>query len=172
MLDFSHLGSHISVLKFPIDEKHFGEYRSFWKDAQYINGLIQKNVSLENGSLFEFTHDFETLNKYNEIFKNSSLEEAQSKASRTLSCDFAISNLGAFVNNRAELFRGPMGIKQVYCSDLLQSNPSISSALMMHIVYWRGEMMIQFGTNKSRLDSAYSDRFIRLYQDKIKNILF
>lgn len=148
--DFSNVGCHACMVKFPAT---FGRFTNFWKDAQYVQKEIDENINIKTGNLFSVTHNF------NDEPKKSN------------DCDFVLSNLGRHINERVKLFQGCLKIKEIYCSDSLQSKQSKCPAIIVHVLYWRGEMMVQIGANKSKLSPFYFKRLNQIFLHRLERVL-
>jgi hypothetical protein len=166
-LDFAHCRMHISGNWFLMEAAMFeADYENFWQNCQLVDEEVREATSVDKGALFASTHSFEALNEFNAAFENRSDDENIPQA---FTSDLSLSNLGAFVDAKASLFPGPFEINELYCSDSLASD--MSPAIVAHILYWRGEMMMQFGANKSLFASRYLDRLIELYKVTIEDTL-
>ena len=171
MLNFSHCGLHTVMVIFEVDEKRFGKFEDFWSDARYVHSLIQENTSTETGTLFSLSHSSQ-LEQFNRVFADTdSLEDVCNILSKEVMCDLGVSNLGTYVNDHVKVFPGPLTIVELYCTDPLNSNPSISPAIVLHKFFWKGEIMIEFGANKSSIGSVYVERYKELYLDIINKSL-
>ncbi|CAF0764066.1 unnamed protein product [Brachionus calyciflorus] len=165
--NFSSCGYHTSVVVFSTDENKFGNYENFWQDAKYIHELVQTNTSIETGSLFSITHNNQIHKEFNEIFAKNSNYEACKLLNSKLECDFALSNLGAYVDDRVKESGGKFSINELYCSDPLLSKPNITPAIVIHIIYWKKQMMFQIGSNNSYFSDKYFNRFEKLIMENI-----
>ena len=172
MLEFSHCGFHTAIVIFPVDKQRFGKFVDFWRDVKYVHELIVENTSVETGSLFSTTHSSQLENTNKIYSQTDSLDEMYRRLNQEIQCDLVVSNLSRFVNDHVKVFsESPLNIKEMYCTDPLNSNPSISPGVILHIVYWRGEIFIQIGANKSVIGSAHVNRFKDLYIDFISSTL-
>jgi hypothetical protein len=171
VLDFANCRLQTVVVIFPVDENSFGEFKDFWKDAVYIHGLVQENTSADTGTLFSVSHSGQ-LDAFNQVFAEAeSLNDVCNILTNEVLCDVAVSNLGTFVNDTVKVFPGPLDIKELYCTDPLNSAPAISPAVVIHKFFWRGEIMCEFGANKYSIGSAYIERFKELYLSTISKYL-
>lgn len=166
-LAFEHCRMHITGNSFQTDADSFGKFVDFWADCKHIDDKIKEVTSVESGLLFSVTHLFDELDEFNSLFDDSKpADELEHMVSNSFVADLSLSNLGAFVNNCVRVSpAGPFRIAEIYCSDSLLFNAS--PAIISHILYWRGAMMIQFGANKSLIATTYIDRFICLFKSKI-----
>ena len=172
ILNFSDIRTHVAIIDFVLNDQTFGNFNNFWQDAQILNNMIQEKTDINEGILFSTTHDIQGLKNFNEIFLNEkSANENLTKASKETICDFAYSNLGSYVNEKVNIVSGPLNIKEIYCSDSLQSNPPMSIGIIHHIIFWKGEMMLQFGANKSKISSRNMNTYIENYKNQMKKIL-
>ncbi len=158
-------------LNFKADKNIYGKFEDFWQDAKYVHSLIQENTSTETGTLFSVSHSSQ-IQEFNKVFANAnSNEEVCNILSKDVGCHIAVSNLGTFVNDNVKVVEGPLQIKEIYCTDPLNSKPNITLAVLFHQLFWRGEIMIELGANKATIGSAYVDRYKKLYLDVINNSL-
>ncbi|CAF0835741.1 unnamed protein product [Brachionus calyciflorus] len=171
ILDFCHIRSHVSLITFQIEDDQFGDFRDFWRDAQILDELIKQKSDIDNGILFSMTHDFQALNEIDKIFNsNKSRDELFDEMSKNHNCDLAFSNLGSYVNDIVkEEEEGPFVIKEMYCSDSIQTKASIG--IIQHIIFWKGEMMIQFGASKSKISSVNMNKYIKNFENIIKDLI-
>lgn len=156
------------------DEKHFGDYQSFWKDCQYLNGLIQESLNVQNGHLFALSHSgtkVDEISRYLSGIKEGGGKKAHDSAHECNDCDITLSNLGSFVNERCQLFRGPFEIKELYCSSSLKSIANVSPAINIHTLFWRDEMMVQIGANKSCLANCFFKKYKELFLQTIEETM-
>jgi hypothetical protein len=172
VLDFSNCRFHTVAVLFPVDENLFGEYVDFWQDARYIHGLIAENTSTETGTLFSLSHSDSETDAFNNVFAdNETYDDVCRVLSTEVACDVVISNLGRFNNDNAKVFPGPLKIKELYCTDSLNSKPTISAAMVVHTLFWQDEIMFQIGANKHSIGSAYLQRLKEIYLNLV-NIIF
>lgn len=172
ILNFSDVRTHVAIIDFALNSKKFGKYNNFWEDAKILNKLIQEKTDINQGILFSTTHDIEGLKEFNRIFnRKKSVHEILTEASIETQCDFAYSNLGSYVNDTVNIVSGPLTIKEIYCSDSLQSNPPMSIGIIHHIIFWKGEMMLQFGANKSKISSVNMNKYIENYKNQMNKVL-
>ena len=170
-LEFYHCGLHTVMVIFSTEEDKFGDFKDFWRDAKYVHDKIHEYTSAETGSLFSMTHN-EELDEFNKVFSNTqSLQEAKNILRDGVMCDIAVSNLGKFVNDTVSVFPGPFDIKEVYCTDPLNSDPSISPAIVIHLFFWRGEIMIELGANKWSIGTKYFNRYKELFLNTLNSSL-
>ena len=173
-LDFAHGGFHTVMVIFEADETRFGKFVDFWSDAKYLHELIEENTSSETGTLFSLSHS-KKLDEFNRVFcESSSIEEVKSILNHENECDLGVSNLGRFVNDHVKVFNpdeSPIEIREMYCTDPLNSNPCISPAIVLHVLYWRGEIFIEFGANKSAIGSSFVDKYNQLFFGAIHSTL-
>jgi hypothetical protein len=170
MLEVAHARHHIVTIAFSTKRERFGEYSDFWKDCRYIDDEVKKACCIENKSLFSFS--FANLHELNErLRKAKSSEERSHVALNSFSSDLILSNLGNTVSNQTRLFPGPMQIEELYCSDSLQTNPRLSSAILAHLLFWNGQIMVQFGANRAVIADVYLQRLIHFYKETIHESL-
>jgi hypothetical protein len=159
-----------AVTSFATEKGKFGAYNDIWADARYLHELIMKNTSTETGSIFSVSHN-KDLDYFNQLFRFTKSSETASKLNNFLfgdgDCDLAVSNLGQFVNDGIKQFEGDLSIKEIYCSDALVSVPKMVSAIIIHIMYWKGETMFQIGANNYYMDLIYFKRFKELIMETI-----
>ncbi|CAF0992169.1 unnamed protein product [Brachionus calyciflorus] len=168
VLDFSPCRTHICNFETLLEDC---EFKNFWHDARMLNELIRKETDLENGVLFTVTHDYEGLNEFNEYFlSDKSKEDILNYGSHHSTLDFAYSNLGPYVNDNVSVVQGPLCIKEIYCSDSLQTEPAISISIIHHVIFWRGEIMFQFGANKSKIDSDKMNEYIENFKKRVEQL--
>jgi hypothetical protein len=128
---------------------------------------VAENTSSETGTLFSVSHSGQ-LEEFNKVFaETETLDDAVNLLTNEVVCDAAISNLGTFVNDTVKVFPGPLEINELYCTDPMNSTPSISPALIMHKFFWRGEICVELGANKFSMGTAYVQRLKKLYLDVI-----
>lgn len=169
-LNFSDMRTHVAIIDFALNDENFGNFNNFWQAAQILNKMIQEKTDINEGILFSTTHDIQGLKNFNEIFLNEKkTNEILEIASKETVCDFAYSNLGSYVSEKVNVVSGPLNIKEIYCSDSLQSPMSIG--IIHHIIFWKGEMMLQFGANKSKISSRNMNKYIENYTNQMKKIL-
>ncbi|RNA31505.1 hypothetical protein BpHYR1_026840 [Brachionus plicatilis] len=172
VLNFSDTRTHVAIIDFALNSDKFGSFTNFWQDAQTLNKMVQEKTDINEGILFSTTHDLNGLREFNRIFlSEKSAHEILAEASDETHCDFAYSNLGSYINDNVNLVSGPLNITEVYCSDSLQSNPPMSIGIIHHIIFWKGQMMLQFGANKSKISSVNMDRYIENYKNQMNKIL-
>lgn len=116
------------------EEKHYGQFTDFWNDSKYIQTLVEESSDMKTGAALAFLY--------------RSIDPSYSETEES-SVDFCLSNLGAFVNNSAELFPGPIDIEEMYCSDSLKYYPDAFFSAQVHVYFWKGQLMLQFGANKA-----------------------
>lgn len=151
----------------------FGKYDDFWADAKHVHELIIENTKTETGALFSITH-FKYLDFFNQIFRFTPSSETACKFMSLLDidvCDLGYSNLGSFINDSKKELEGKLSIKEIYCSDLLLSVPKITSSIIMHTIYWKGETMFQIGANNYYIDSSFLKRFKELILETIEETI-
>ena len=159
-LEFYNCGHHNASVNFLTEEGEFGDFKDFWKDAKYIHYKIQENTNTETGSIFAMSHEnsqIESLEKILSMTQN--IEEAKHIFNNNVLFDLPVSNLGRYVNDKVPVFPGPFDIKEIYCTDSLNSYPKVTMAIIIHVFYWRGELMIEIGANKSSLGTTYFKKF-------------
>ncbi|CAF1068933.1 unnamed protein product [Brachionus calyciflorus] len=164
-VDFSSCGFHTSVSVFSLDNEKYGNYVNFWQDAEYIHNLVQLNTSIETGSLFSISHDFKIHKEMNEIFAKNSYEEACKILNSSKVNDFVLSNLGAYINERVKESGGKFSVNELYCTD--HTKPSFFPSIVAHVIYWKGQMMFQIGSNNLYFSEKYFDRFEKLVKENI-----
>ncbi|RNA07530.1 hypothetical protein BpHYR1_048307 [Brachionus plicatilis] len=158
-----------AITSFATDKEKFGRYDDFWTDARYIHEMITKSTSTETGSIFSLTHS-ELIEIFNQCFRFTNSSETACKFLNLMDdqvCDLSVSNLGPFVNDYIKEFDGNFSIKEIYCSDLLLSVPKITNAIIMHVMYWKGETMFQMGANNYYIDLSYFKRYKELLMEFI-----
>lgn len=171
ILEYYHCGCHTVMVTYPTDETKFGEYKDFWADALYVHNSIYENTDAKTGSLFSMTHA-EDLDEFNKVFSQTkNIQEACEILSKEVICCFATSNLGNYVDQRVKVYPGPVTIDELYCTDPLNSSPTIAPAIVIHLFYWKGRVMVELGGNKSCIGSKYLERFKELYLETIQNSL-
>ena len=173
-LDFSHIRFQVCLAHFNLSRPNFGDFNDIWADARHVNELVEKCTSMEDGSLFLGTHDFESIDLFNRMFKEcvDDEERACKTMNKTNHCDLILSNLGTYVSSRKKIFQGPFDIKEVYHGDSLQSSPNVISALIFHITFWNREIQILLSSNKSAMGTKYSERLINLLEQIIIKSVF
>ncbi|CAF1130716.1 unnamed protein product [Brachionus calyciflorus] len=146
------------------EREKFGKYENFWEDAKYVHDKIQEHSNPETGNIFNLTHE-KSLEVFNQICRLTGTSKKTLKLINFLhptNCDLCVSNLGRFVSDSYKEFDGKFSIHEIYCSDLLTSIPRISSSIIMHIIFWRGEIMFQTGANNYYFDEKYFKRLSEL----------
>ena len=153
---------------FPVDERRFGEFADFWRDVQYVHSLVEEYTSASTGALFSMSHS-SGVEAFNRMFADAVGDEDRLKTvchalNKEVACDLAVSNLGSYVNDHVSVFsESPVSIREMYCTDPLNSNPCISPGLVMHMVYWRGEIFVEIGANRSVFGASYLHRYKDIY---------
>ena len=104
-------------------------------------------------------------------WKNGPLEEAREILNHEITCDLVISNLGTFVNDAKKVLDGPIDIKEIYCTDSLNSKPRVVPAIYYHMLFWRGEIMAQYGCNMETFGRKYVERYKELYLNVINSLV-
>ena len=138
------------------EEAHYGRFTDFWKESQYIQTLVEKYSDMKTGAALKVI--YQTL-------------DAEISEEDDLTVDFCLSNLGAFVSNSVDVFPGPIDIKEMYCSDSMKAYPRGFITVQVHVFYWKGELMIQFGANKAYFQTTYCKRFTELFKQVIQESL-
>lgn len=164
MLEFAHCGTHVTLSSFTTDRSQFGEFKDFWKDCLTLDNLISEWSGVENGKLFSFTHSFETIEELSDMLVNS-----PEKLNEHLNPDIGLSNIGAYVDKNVPVFPGPFKIDELYCSDSLKGKLPFS--IVIHILYFKGESMIQIGSNKYLMSTEYINKFQKLFKETIAESL-
>ena len=136
------------------EEAIYGQFTDFWKDSKYIQTLVDRVTDMKTGAAI--ADIYQTLD---------------SLYTEDTEIDFCLSNLGAFVSNSIEVFPGPIDVKEMYCSDSMKANPKVSITVQVHVFYWKGELMIQFGANKAYFQTTYCKRFFELFKQVIQESL-
>lgn len=163
-LEFTHCRTHITLNTFVTNRERFGDFKNFWHDCEYIGELIKQTTCVETGALFYVTHSFEYFNQICKLLNECSFDVMFNFSSN----DVALSNLGSYFNEEKRLNVSPdepFLIREIYCSDSLLI--PISPALIPHIIYWKGEMMIQFGANATLLSGHYFKRLVELFKNTV-----
>lgn len=162
-----------AIAEFSTEKEKFGKYSDFWADTKIIHEAIVKSTSVETGSIFCQTH-YKYLDMFNQLFRFTKSKRFACKLMEFLDkefCDLGVSNLGSFVNDGIKEFDGKLSIKEIYCSDLLISVPKVTSAIIIHLMYWKGETMFQIGANNYYIDSVYFNRFKDLIKETIQETI-
>lgn len=162
-----------AITSFATQTHKFGSYKDIWADAKYIHELIIENTSTETGSIFNITH-FKYLDIFNQFFRFTNSSDTACKLLNLFdddTCDMSVSNLGQFVNDGVKELPGKLSIKEIYCSDLLLSVPKVTSAIIIHIMYWKGETMFQIGANNCYIDVVFFKRFKELLMETIEQTI-
>ncbi|CAF0894573.1 unnamed protein product [Brachionus calyciflorus] len=170
-LDFNQSRLHTTMVLFSTEKENFGEFKNFWEDSRYLQGLIVENTSTETGTLFSLSHS-EDLEEFNKVFQNcKNLDEALEILSQGVMSDLALSNLGAYVNDNVKEIGGVYTIDEMFCTDPVNSKPSISCGLIIHLIFWKGKIMIDLGANKYTIGSKYFKRYKQHLLDVINETL-
>ena len=147
----------------------FGKYLDFWSDVKYIHGLVEECTSFETGTIFSLSHNFDYLRAFDDVFNQSAdNKDACIRLNKKNKCDLLLSNIGTHVVNRKKVIDGPIKITETYFGDSLTSNPNILPALMFHVAFWNGEIMIQLSSNKSSIGSIYIEQLVENFIDILK----
>lgn len=139
------------MVTFGEDEIILCESEDFATDCQNMQTLVDKCSSVQTGAVFA--------DIYNTL--NSSLEPEHNYT------DICLSNLGTFVSDSKDIVDGPLKIKEIYCSDSMHLYPHLGLALQVHVIFWKGEINVQFGANKRYFTIGYSKRFVELLREVI-----
>lgn len=165
-LDFSNIRFQVCLAHLNLSYPFFGEYKSIWKDSAYVDDLIAKSTSIDDGKLFLTTHDKMAIEHFNRLFeecidRNRNVCE---KMSETNHCDLILSNIGRYVNDRKKLVNGKFKISEIYYGDSLISNPNMLSALILHVSNWNGEIQMLLSSNLAAIGSVFVNRLIYLFK--------
>ena len=166
-----------AIAKFSTEKEKFGKYNNFWsytcKDAKIIHEWIVQSINVETGSIFSQTH-YKYLDMFNQLFRFTNSSKIACNLIKIFDEEFSdlgMSNLGSFVNDGIKEFDGKLSIKEIYCSDSLISVPKITNAIIMHVMYWKGETMFQIGAYKYYIDSIYFNRLKVLIKETIEETI-
>jgi hypothetical protein len=153
-------------------KEKFGSYTDFWQDARYLNQLIEECTSAETGTVYSLSHNLDYLGKFDDEFVSAAdLKDACVRLNRKNKCDLLLSNIGTHVVNHKKLVKGPLKITETYFGDSLCSDPNILPALMFHVCFWNGQIMIQLSSNKSSIGSVYCDQLVEFMLECLKQSL-
>lgn len=170
-LEFNECRLHTTMVTFSTEKEQFGSFEKFWADSQYLHGLIQENTSSETGTLFSLSHS-EELEEYNKVFRTTNdLDNILDILSQGVISDLALSNLGAYVNDQVKELPGKFTVEEMYCTDPVNSKPCISCGLIIHLIYWKGKIMVDLGANKYCIGSKYFKRYKQLLLDIIEETI-
>jgi hypothetical protein len=159
-IDFSHIRDCTSGFNLELEFPNFGKYESFSDDCKLIDKLVLKNINDKTNLdwiLNEDTKQIDELYKTNPESMNSVLDNERQ-------CDVLISNNGTWVSDRKNVIKGPMKIKELYYGDSLNSYPTMNIPFILHMHTFNNRLMIQLSSNRGRITSIYSDRFILIYK--------
>lgn len=171
-LEFCHCGPHTAFATFQPDKKMFGDYVNFWKDCRNLNEALKEMTSTETGAAFSVTHNFKIIEAISQALAEAkTIEDVCRLFYEENECDVAVSNLGAFVNEKCKIFPGILDLKEVYVSDSMQSVPCAANGLIIHPLFWKEEIMIQLGANKWKFNTVYFNRFKALFLQMIEQSL-
>lgn len=170
-MEFSDCRLHTTMVSFSTEADKFGKFINFWEDSQYLHSLILENTSSETGTLFSLSHNDE-LEEYNRIFlKSENLAQVLHSLSSQVISDLALSNLGPYVDKHVKEEEGKLEINEIYCTDPVNSDPCISCGLIIHLIYWKGKIMVDLGANKSLIGTKFFKRYKQLLLDVIDETL-
>jgi hypothetical protein len=144
------------------------DIEQIWQNAEYVNEAICEKTKFENGSLLQYSHNFESINEANKIFEEFPISKCSAEMNRYNFCDFLISNLGTHASDRKKLIDGDYKLTDVYHGDCLTSNPSNFSAFMLHICTLNNQMMFQLSTNRNIFGSEHADRFMDIFKTSLE----
>ena len=164
LLELYQCGSHVTIASYSPDASLFSTFDNFWQDCKHVNELIRENTSVDSGALFSLTHNPHLFSGVGESFRQAaSLADACQREHENLFCDISQSNLGTYLNDNSKVLSGgPFDIEEIYCSDSQQSIPNIHCGFVMHTLYWRGQIMVQFGANKWCFGTRYFQQTKRI----------
>ncbi|RNA00383.1 hypothetical protein BpHYR1_004749 [Brachionus plicatilis] len=170
-MEFKECRLHTTMVMFSSEMDKFGKFSNFWQDGQYLHGLILENTSSETGTLFSLSHN-DDLEEYNRVFyRSENLSKVRETLSSQVMSDLAVSNLGPYVDKHVKEEDGNFEISEMYCTDPVNSNPCISCGLIIHLIYWKGKIMIDLGANKFLMGSKFFKRYKQLLLDVIDETL-
>lgn len=139
-----------------------------WNSIKYINECLAKETNITTGSLFKFSHDFDSLKAVDELFKgNDDLTQIASILNQENSCDFVLSNTGTYVYDSVKRISGPLIISETYYGDSLVSIPNEFAPIMLHTSTWNDCLMIQLSSNRRIFSSENADKFVKYFIDEI-----
>lgn len=170
-LEYEHCRTHIALTEFWTDTKLFGDLKNFWQCCELVEEKSKKATNIDDGSLLAITCSTDDMELLSGAFGNASREESTEIIGHFHDTDVSLSNLGAYVNNNAKLYPGPYEIKEIYCSDSLQHTPAITPSIIMHLIYWKGKFMMQFGANRSLFADVYFNKYVSIFNNLLDEIL-
>lgn len=170
-MKFTESRLHTTMVMFSSEPEKFGKFSNFWQDSLYLHNLIIENTSSETGTLFSLSHNDE-LEEYNRVFyRSENLKQVLGTLSSQVMSDLALSNLGPYVDKYVKEEEGNFKIKEIYCTDPVNSNPCISCGMIIHLIYWKGKIMVDLGANKMLIGSKFFQRYKQLLLDVIDESL-
>lgn len=170
-LDFSHMKTHVGLIKINMDMS-----QNIWELSRSIDSNIEQATSTESGALLLGSHDFESYEKSIEQHKayidGDKSEQLCQEMRKEFDFHVAFSNLGKWVHDRKG--RNSEGkqlkIDQIYYGDSLDSSPFILVPLIFHTIYWNGELQFLLSSNKSDISSEYCDQLVEFYKSVVINL--
>jgi len=124
------------------------------------------------GTVLSEHFNFDSINATNELFEQSSnVKEACLILNEKSDVDVVISNAGTYLQDeKLEKLQSPFEIKEIYFTDSMNSNPPIDACILVHLSYWKGELMFMLTFNKAGFDSVWANRFTRLFESSLEKV--
>lgn len=169
-IDFSSIRNLAPYLETQILYPEMELFQDIWKDVHTVDHKITEATSLETGALFEYTYNEELINDYNKIFEtNKNENEIINLINSESTCDLVMSNIGTYAyNEKKPNPSSPFKITETYFTDsICNIKPCNAAALFFHVSYWNEKLMFSLCSNKSTIGTAYTERFIQLYQENL-----
>jgi hypothetical protein len=160
-IDFSHVRDYATGFGLELEYPSFGKYENMLDDCKYVEKEVKQNI--KDCTMFDWI-----LNGQDEIFDDTDLKTVYAEHDAARVCDFLMSNTGTWVADRKKVLDGPIKIDELYYGDSLKSFPTMNIPFILHIHTFNERLMIQLSSNRTRINSIYSDRFIILFEKYLR----
>lgn len=164
-IDFSHTRTCTSAILLELEYPDFGKYENFFDDCKFVDRMVPKKIKErsmfdwilnEDSKLIDETYKTDP-QKLNAILDNQRL------------CDVVISNNGTWVYDRKKVINGPIKIEELHYGDSLKSFPTMNIPFILHMHTFNERLMIQLSSNRSKISSISSDRFLFIFKKVLEN---
>jgi hypothetical protein len=160
-LDFNHIGYHTHSTRIDLDFESQSQLENVIENSNYIAKQIQNKINFEHGFLSLLFDDYEYKASLNRVFDQMSIKElVEMKRS-----DLAITNIGSWIYTNKQPNKGEFELCETYFGDTTNSKHSISPALKFFISFWNNELQISISSNKSSIESKYTQRLIEIFKN-------
>ena len=147
--------------------RNFGECKNLIEEARNVGNLL--NADLNDGLIYDLMLD-QFLKFARKAMEYIGLNLVNKFLPFIFPSNYGLSNIGTYATDMQKVIDGPLEIEEIYFGDISGGIVSIYS-LCLFVLTFNNKLMFRLSTNRKLFDSHYSDRFMVLFEQKLKNFL-